>query len=140
MNFILKKRLIIFYFIDTFALVSILSFLYYNIEKIAFDSNRVEQSQRVLRTSNEVLLGLFIIESASSDYVNTGNERFLTAYNNGIVTLRDKIAKLFLLTNDNILQHARVDSLKTRIEESLINTKNRIDESKNQSQRTRPRL
>jgi len=127
MKFILEKRITLFYFILTAALVSILVFFYYSTKKVKSASDLVEHTQEVLRMSDSVLLDILNVESCSRGYALTGNDLFLDSFDKQISTINTNLTSLELLTTDNPNQLVRVKSLKKTADERLVLLTSMID-------------
>ena len=119
MKFTLEKKIIFFFFLAAIALLSVMLIFYYNAQKIKSTNDLVEQTQEVLRKSDDVLLDVLNIETGSRGYSLTGNENYLEPFDNAVITINSNIEKLALLTKDNLNQQSRVDSLKKVINERL---------------------
>ena len=130
MKFTLEKKIIFFFFLAAIALLSVMLIFYYNAQKIKSTNDLVEQTQEVLRKSDDVLLDVLNIETGSRGYSLTGNENYLEPFDNAVITINSNIEKLALLTKDNLNQQSRVDSLKKVVNERLVFTKKTIEAKK----------
>lgn len=130
MKFTLEKKILFFVILASIALVLVLVIFFYNAQKVKSTSDLVEHTQEVLRKSDNVLMDILNIETGSRGYILTGNEIFLTPYNNAITTINHNFAELKGLTRDNPNQQIRIIALKKVINAKLVFTKITIEDRK----------
>ena len=87
----------------------------------------MEQSQKVLRLSDEINLELLKLQTATEEFVVTGNNSIRDSNTNSFNLVNEKLSSLQLLTNYNPTQTASVDSLKVEINEYLLLTKSSMN-------------
>jgi len=119
MKSILGKRTTILYFILATALASVLVILFFNTQKVKATSGLVEQTQEMLRQSDNVLLDIINMETGFRGFLLTGNELFLEPFNTAAIQTKSDLHKLADFTSDNAKQHLRVDTLTVLAAERL---------------------
>ncbi len=129
MKTILGKKSTLFYLLVAVSLVLVLVIFYSSTQNVKSTGNLVIHSQEVLRKSDDILLDILNVETASRGFMITGNGLSLQPYQDALTTIHQNIETLVSLTKDNSHQLPRIDLLKKLTEERLLLTKNLIDES-----------
>ena len=130
MKLFLEKKLKLLFIIVVIALIAVAFIFYYNGKKIKQTGDLVKHTQEVLWQSDNVLLDILNIETASRGYLITGNDIFLEPFNKSIKTINDNIFKLKGLTNDNSNQQLRISLLKETADERLVLIKKMLNAEK----------
>ena len=105
--------------------VGILSFR--SIHKLESDSNMVDHTQKVIKTSTHLLQLMIDAETAMRGFVATNNPVFLDPYNAALPVIKVELEKLRDLEPDNPVQVQRVDSLSSLIGQQLFILKSDVD-------------
>jgi len=127
MKFSVEKKTLFSLFLAAIALISILVIFYHNDQKVKSTSDWVEHTQEVLRKSDNIFLDILNVETGSRGYILTGNETFLSPFNNAATAINSNLTELAMLTKDNPNQQPRIDSLKRMTAERLDFTKYTIE-------------
>ncbi|TWR31603.1 response regulator [Mucilaginibacter pallidiroseus] len=98
-------------------LVGILS--YTSIHQLEEDTVWVDHTQKVIKTSNNLLQSLIDGETGMRGYGATANKTFLDPYNEAVPKIAENLSTLTNLTSDNEVQAKRVDSLKLIVNRQL---------------------
>jgi CheY-like chemotaxis protein/signal transduction histidine kinase/CHASE3 domain sensor protein len=108
-------------------IVGVLS--YKSISQLESDSLMVDHTQKVIKTSTNLMQGLVDAETGMRGYVATHNKVFLEPYTAAIPAINSDIEQLKSLTRDNPVQVRRVNSLSSDVNEQLNILKTDIDTS-----------
>src|ERR1035437_1796367 len=127
MKFVLKYKMIFFYFLAAIIVAAVLFILYNNTQKVKLTSNLVEHTQEVLRKSDNVLLDALNIETGLRGFLLTGDEVFLKPYYNGVVVMNSNLEIFANLTKYNQSQQLRIVALKKVTGERTILINNLIE-------------
>ena len=106
-------------------IVAILS--YKSIHQLENDSNMVEHTQKVIKTSSNLLQLMIDAETGMRGYVATGKPAFLDPYTAALPNIHADVLILQGLVPDNPTQVQRVDSLKLYVSSELSIIKQNID-------------
>ncbi|PAW94268.1 hypothetical protein CKK33_12535 [Mucilaginibacter sp. MD40] len=106
-------------------LVGILSFS--SIKQLEDDTVWVNHTQKVIKTSNEILQLLIDGETGMRGYGATANKAFLDPYNSAVPRITENLYQLSNLVSDNPAQTKRIDTLKDLVNRQLQVLKNNID-------------
>ena len=98
-------------------IVGILS--YSSITQLESDSNMVEHTQKVIKTSTNLLQLMIDAETGMRGYVATDKQVFLDPYNAALPHIRTDLSDLKELIADNPIQIHRVDSLNGLVADQL---------------------
>src|ERR1700712_5187015 len=82
-----------------------------NINQLEDDTNLVEHTQKVIKTSTNLLQLMIDAETGMRGYGATNNAVFLDPYNAALPRIRTDLENLHMLISDNPIEIARVDSL-----------------------------
>jgi PAS domain S-box-containing protein len=115
MQFISQNKTKLFYVLAFIALVSILSVLFYNSLTIKATSNLVDHTKNVMHKSDIILVDILNIETGSRGYVLMGDTTFLEPYKAGLSKIYKDLEALRRITDNNIRQQTRFDSLSKTI-------------------------
>jgi CHASE3 domain sensor protein len=100
-------------FVASIILVLLVGILSYNsINQLEDDTVLVYHTQRVIKTSTNLLQQLTDGETGMRGYGATANKTFLDPYNLAIPRINESLMQLGQLTEDNPAQVRRVDSIK----------------------------
>ncbi len=91
----------------------------------------VEHTQEVLRKSDNVLLNILNIETASRGYVLTANELFLDPFHKATDSISQNLLELAEITKGNPIQKLRVDSVISMSDQRSIVTRKMILDRRN---------
>ena len=105
--------------------VGILSFT--SIKQLEDDTVWVEHTQKVIKTSNNLLQYLIDSETGMRGYGATANKAFLDPYNDAVPKITETLNQLSNLVVDNPAQVRRIDSLKLIVNRQLVILKTNID-------------
>jgi CheY-like chemotaxis protein/signal transduction histidine kinase/CHASE3 domain sensor protein len=115
-------------FAVSIILVFIVGILSYNsINKLESDTGMVEHTQRVIKTSTNLLQQLIDAETGMRGYAATGKRTFLDPYNAAIPSINSDLSDLRGLIPDNPIQVKRVDSLSALVSAELSILKTNIE-------------
>lgn len=115
MKFISQNKTQHFYVLAFIALVSILWVLFYNSLTIKSTSNLVDHTKNVMHKSDIILVDILNIETGSRGYVLMGDTTFLEPYKIGLSKINKDLEALRRITDNNIRQQTRFDSLSKTI-------------------------
>jgi CHASE3 domain sensor protein len=105
--------------------VGILSFN--SIKQLEDDTVWVDHTQKVIKTTNNLLQNLIDGETGMRGYGATANKVFLDPYNVAVPRINENISQLGELIADNPIQVKRIDSLKELVARQLAVLKLNID-------------
>ena len=106
-------------------IVGILS--YKSINQLESDSNMVEHTQKVIKTSTNLLQLMIDAETGMRGFVATNKEVFLNPYKAALPYIKKDVEQLRELTPDNPTQVRRVDSLSVLVNAQLNILKTNIE-------------
>ncbi|MGY4537222.1 CheY-like chemotaxis protein/signal transduction histidine kinase/CHASE3 domain sensor protein [Mucilaginibacter sp. UYNi724] len=104
--------------------VGVLSFT--SIKQLEDDTVWVNHTQKVIKTTNNLLQYLVDGETGMRGYGATANKAFLDPYNDAIPKITESLSQLSALIVDNPTQVRRIDSLKTIVNRQLIILKTNV--------------
>jgi CheY-like chemotaxis protein/CHASE3 domain sensor protein len=105
--------------------VGILSFK--SIKQLEQDTVWVDHTQKVIKTTNNVLQLLIDGETGMRGYGATANKAFLDPYNVAVPRINESLTQLGDLVSDNPTQIKRIDSLKLLVARQMVVLKLNID-------------
>ncbi|GGG99593.1 hybrid sensor histidine kinase/response regulator [Mucilaginibacter phyllosphaerae] len=115
-------------FAISILLVLIVGVLSFNsIKQLEDDTVWVNHTQKVIKTSNNLLQYLIDGETGMRGYGATNNKQFLDPYNDAVPKITESLMQLSNLVVDNPAQLKRIDSLKTIVNRQLVILKTNID-------------
>jgi len=106
-------------------LVGILS--YSSISQLEEDTVWVDHTQKVIKTTNNLMQLLVDGETGMRGYGATANKSFLDPYNEAVPRITESLNQLSSLTSDNPAQTKRIDSLKMLVNRQLLVLKTNIE-------------
>jgi CheY-like chemotaxis protein/CHASE3 domain sensor protein len=106
-------------------LVGILS--YSSISQLEEDTVWVDHTQKVIKTTNNLLQLLVDSETGMRGYGATANKSFLDPYNEAVPRITESLSQLSSLTSDNPTQTKRIESLKLLVNRQLLVLKTNIE-------------
>jgi CheY-like chemotaxis protein/CHASE3 domain sensor protein len=106
-------------------IVGILSFK--SIKQLEGDTVWVDHTQKVIKTTNNLLQYLVDSETGMRGYGATANKKFLDPYNDAVPKITETLSQLSNLVVDNPGQVRRIDSLKLIVNRQLVILKTNID-------------
>jgi CheY-like chemotaxis protein/CHASE3 domain sensor protein len=106
-------------------IVGVLSFQ--SIKSLEDDTVWVDHTQKVIKTSNNLMQLLIDGETGMRGYGATANKQFLDPYNVAIPRINEHLTQLGEMVADNPLQTKRIDSLKSLVARQLALLKLNID-------------
>ncbi|MBB5394854.1 response regulator [Mucilaginibacter sp. AK015] len=106
-------------------IVGVLSFK--SIKQLEDDTVWVNHTQKVIRTTNNLMQLLIDGETGMRGYGATANKSFLDPYNEAVPRITESLNQLTELVADNPSQIKRVDSLKTIVNRQLVILKTNIE-------------
>ncbi|MHB8207506.1 CHASE3 domain-containing protein, partial [Mucilaginibacter sp.] len=98
-----------------------------NIKQLEDDNSLVEHTQKVIKTSTNLLQLMIDAETGMRGYCATNNPVFLDPYNASIPRIHSDLEDLHILISDNPIQVSRVDSLNVFVDHQLGILKVNID-------------
>jgi CheY-like chemotaxis protein/signal transduction histidine kinase/CHASE3 domain sensor protein len=115
-------------FIASIILVLLVGILSYkSINQLEDDTVWVDHTQKVIKTSNNLLQLLTDGETGMRGYGATANTAFLEPYNLAIPRINENLTQLGQLTDSNPAQVRRIDSLKSLVARQMVLLKLNID-------------
>ncbi|WP_298223817.1 CHASE3 domain-containing protein [Flavobacterium sp.] len=126
MTFTFENKTKIFYALAFVTLLTILSVLWHNSEKIKASNSLINHTKNVLQKSDEILVDMLNIETGARGYALMGQEDFLDPYHEGLLEINKDLDDLKRITNDNSNQQIRFDSLSKTISQRIILSKELI--------------
>jgi CheY-like chemotaxis protein/CHASE3 domain sensor protein len=115
-------------FAVSILLVLIVGILSFNsIKQLKEDTVWVDHTQKVIKTTNNVLQLLIDGETGMRGYGATANKTFLDPYNEAIPRITESLNQLTQLVQDNPTQTKRIDSLKIIVNRQLVILKTNIE-------------
>lgn len=127
MQFISQNKTKLFYVLAFIALVSILSVLFYNSLTIKATGNLVDHTKNVMHKSDIILVDILNIETGSRGYVLMGDTTFLEPYKAGLSKIAKDLEALRRITDNNIRQQTRFDSLSKTIFQRIAVSKAMVE-------------
>ena len=107
-------------FAVSIVLVFVVGFLSFNsINQLEDDTVMVDHTQKVIKTSNNLLQGLIDAETGMRGYGATAKKAFLEPYNASLPVIHTNLEELALLVADNMVQVKRVESLNSLVNAQL---------------------
>jgi CheY-like chemotaxis protein/CHASE3 domain sensor protein len=106
-------------------IVGILSFK--SIKQLEGDTVWVDHTQKVIKTTNNLLQYLVDSETGMRGYGATANKKFLDPYNDAVPKITETLSQLSNLVVDNPGQVRRIDSLKLIVNRQLVILKTNIE-------------
>ena len=107
-------------FLVSIILVFIVGILSYNsINRFQEDSTWVEHSQKIIKTSGNLLQQMIDAETGMRGYGATGKKVFLDPYNESLPRISADLERLRTLVQDNALQAKRIDTLNDLVNSQL---------------------
>ncbi|MGF7038695.1 response regulator [Mucilaginibacter lappiensis] len=106
------RRQVLAGFVVSIILVFVVGVLAYtSIRQLEDDTDWVDHTQKVIKSSNNLLQHLTDAETGMRGYGATNNKAFLEPYNEALPRISVDLQSLRDLTKDNLLQQKRIDSL-----------------------------
>ncbi|RFZ84687.1 response regulator [Mucilaginibacter terrenus] len=105
--------------------VGVLSFN--SIKQLEDDTVMVDHTQKVIKTTNNVLQLLIDGETGMRGYGATNNKVFLEPYNQAVPRITENLYQLSQMVQDNPEQLRRIDSLKDLVNRQLVVLKTNIE-------------
>ena len=95
-------------------------FMAYNrIDDFQKDGTAVDQTQEILKFTNQVLINVGETESSVRGYIATGQSSYLDHYNDALSKITPSVDRLTFLLNTDTQQQALADSLKMNVSQKL---------------------
>ncbi|MES2266090.1 MAG: response regulator [Bacteroidota bacterium] len=98
-----------------------------SIKQLEDDTVWVDHTQKVIKTTNNLLQYLVDTETGMRGYGATANKAFLDPYNDAVPKITETLNQLTNLVVDNPAQSKRVDSLKVIVNRQLLIIKTNIE-------------
>ncbi|MBK0378996.1 response regulator [Mucilaginibacter segetis] len=115
-------------FAVSIILVLVVGILSYNsINQLEDDTVWVDHTQKVIKTTDNLLQLLIDGETGMRGYGATANKTFLDPYNEAVPRINENLLQLTNLVADNPIQAKRIDSLKTIVNRQLNILKTNIE-------------
>ncbi|MES2063327.1 MAG: response regulator [Bacteroidota bacterium] len=105
--------------------VGVLSFK--SIKQLEGDTVWVDHTQKVIKTTNNLLQYLIDGETGMRGYGATNNKQFLDPYNDAVPKVTETLEQLSNLVVDNPIQVKRIDSLKLIVNRQLVILRTNIE-------------
>ena len=131
MKFISQRSITLFYILTSIILVSTVVVFMVSRQRLKLAGDLVEHTQEVLRKSDNVLLNILNIETASRGYVLTANELFLDPFHKATDSISQNLLELAEITKGNPIQKLRVDSVISMSDQRSIVTRKMILDRRN---------
>lgn len=120
-------------FVVSIILVLCVGILSYNsINKFEDDNKWVDHTQKVIRTSTNLLQLMIDAETGMRGYGATNNKLFLDPYNEALPNISYDLDNLKTLIGDNSTQISRVDSIRKLVNAQLLILKTNVDARQSQ--------
>jgi len=100
---------------------------YKSIHKLEGDSDMVEHTQKVIKTSTHILQLITNAETGMRGFVATNDTVFLDPYKAALPQIKAEVTQLRSLVSDNPEEQRRVDSMSFQIDKELVIQKYNID-------------
>jgi signal transduction histidine kinase/CheY-like chemotaxis protein/CHASE3 domain sensor protein len=100
---------------------------YRNTRTLRDDNDHIVHSHAVITSLDALLSTMQDAETGQRGFVLTGEEKYLTPYNNALAEVEPRIEAVTTLTRDNQTQQARIPSLRRHIDAKLAELKQTID-------------
>jgi len=100
---------------------------YKSIHKFEGDSDMVEHTQKVIKTSTHILQLITNAETGMRGFVATNDTVFLDPYKAALPQIKAEVTQLRSLVSDNPEEQRRVDSMSFQIDKELVIQKYNID-------------
>lgn len=127
LNFSFRQQVFAGFAVSVILVLLVGSLSYKSINKLEDDSLLVEHTQKVIKTSSNLLQLLIDAETGMRGYVATNKPVFLDPYRAALPNIKHDIEQLRDLVSDNPVEVRRVDSLHTLVNAHLNILKTNIE-------------
>lgn len=126
-RFSFKQQVFAGFAVSVLLVLSVGILSYKSIHQLESDSNMVDHTQKVIKTSTNLLQLMIDAETGMRGFVATNNKTFLDPYNSALPAIHANSELLKTLIADNPVQVKRMDSLSTYVALQLDILKENID-------------
>jgi len=127
LNFSFKQQVFAGFVVSVILVLVVGILSYRSIHQLESDSDMVEHTQSVIKTSTQLLQLMTDAETGMRGFVATNNKDFLDPYSGSLPVIKAEVVRLHSLIADNPLQIKRVDALHFLIDQQLNILKTDID-------------
>ncbi|MCR8557082.1 response regulator [Mucilaginibacter sp. BJC16-A38] len=127
LNFSFRQQVFAGFAVSVILVLLVGTLSYKSINQLEGDSNMVEHTQKVIKTSTDLLQLMIDAETGMRGFIATNKPSFLDPYNAALPSIKSDIETLKDMVTDNLLQVRRVDSLQTLINAQLNILKTNIE-------------
>jgi CheY-like chemotaxis protein/signal transduction histidine kinase/CHASE3 domain sensor protein len=127
LRFSFKQQVFAGFAISIFLVLIVGVLSYKSIRQLENDSSMVDHTQKVIKTSTNLLQLMIDAETGMRGYVATNEKVFLDPYTTALPNINRDLEQLRSLIPDNPIQVRRVDSLTTFVSQQLNILKQNID-------------
>ncbi|MFA9192701.1 ATP-binding protein [Flavobacterium sp. FZUC8N2.13] len=120
MKFIFEKRAFLFYVLSGVLLSTVLAIFYLNSQNDIASTKKLIHTQEIISKSNEVLLDVLTVENGFRGYLLSGDNTYLSSYNEFKSKTNSNLADLTALTKKSKNQEIRIALLKKTVVERLL--------------------
>jgi len=107
-----KTQLLLPNVIAIISMVGIALVVYFSINSLIYNSERVEHTYKAIEGGNELLMHMVDQETGMRGFSVTGEDEFLDPFTKGVTEFTVKIAKLIKTVEDNPAQQERLEKIK----------------------------
>ncbi|HHT0594032.1 TPA: ATP-binding protein [Legionella anisa] len=100
----------IFSIFSVLFIITISCIIYFQLYRLTDENNWVSHTHETIKTAERMVLNVNILEKAHSNYLITGNKKYLTDYNALIPQIEQNMKTFSKLTQDNPLQQNRINN------------------------------
>jgi CheY-like chemotaxis protein/CHASE3 domain sensor protein len=111
LKFSFRQQVLAGFIVSIILVLAVGILAYTSIRQLEDDTDWVDHTQKVIRSSNGLLQHLIDAETGMRGYGATGKKAFLDPYNEALPRISVDLQSLRDLTKDNLLQQKRIDSL-----------------------------
>ena len=122
-----RNQVLVGFAISIILVIVVGALSFTSIKQLEEDTVWVNHTQKVIKTTNNLLQYLVDSETGMRGYGATANKQFLDPYNDAVPKITETLNQLSTLTADNPTQVKRVDSLKLIVNRQLVILKTNIE-------------
>src|ERR1700761_4693658 len=122
-----KQQVFAGFAVSVFLVIIVGILSYKSIHQLEDDSSMVEHTQKVIKTSTNLLQLMIDAETGMRGNVATNQTVFLDPYNSALPGINSDVEQLKNLIADNPVQVKRVDSLAKYVNDQLLTLKTNIE-------------
>ena len=127
LNFSFRQQVFAGFAVSVFLVLLVGLLSYNSINKLESDSGQVEHTQKVIKTSSDLLQLLTDAETGMRGFAATNKPALLEPYNEALPKIKRDLEQLRELIQDNSIQVRRIDSLSNLVNSQLNILKTNIE-------------